>query len=137
MAGASQAKTSRALMKLLTGISALSLTVTATVGLAADYEIFAEFTSVASGVNQYAVERLDHKNRKLHHCTAILGAETKQLTDAPRGLAFRRIRSAKNETCREGYQTFLAACQCLVPGRSTRPPEKPNSVFQTRLGAWT
>jgi hypothetical protein len=80
MAGASQAKTSRALMKLLTGISALSLTVTATVGLAADYEIFAEFTSVASGVNQYAVERLDHKNRKLHHCTAILGAETKQLT---------------------------------------------------------
>src|SRR6202161_1763501 len=81
MAGASQAKTSRALMKLLkTGILALSLTVTATVGLAADYEIFGDFMSVATGENHYPVERLDHKNRKLHHCTAILDAETKQLT---------------------------------------------------------
>ena len=39
-------------MKLLkTGILALSLTVTATVGLAADYEIFAEFATVETGVN--------------------------------------------------------------------------------------
>ena len=54
-------------MKLLkTGILALPLTVTATVGLAADYELFAEFTSVETGVNHYAVERLDHKNKKLH-----------------------------------------------------------------------
>ena len=68
-------------MKLLkTGILALSLTVTATVGLAADYEIFAEFTSVETGENHYSVERLDHKNKKLYHCTAALDAETKQLT---------------------------------------------------------
>jgi hypothetical protein len=68
-------------MKLLkTGILALSLTVTAAVGLAADYEIFAEFTTVETGVNHYSVERLDHKNKKLHHCTAVLDAETKQLT---------------------------------------------------------
>jgi hypothetical protein len=53
-------------MKLLTiGILALSLTVTATVGLAADYEIFAEFMTVETGVNHYSVERLDHKNKKL------------------------------------------------------------------------
>jgi hypothetical protein len=68
-------------MKLLkTGILALSLTVTATVGLAADYEIFAEFMTAETGVNHYAVERLDHKNKKLHHCTAVLDAKTRQLT---------------------------------------------------------
>lgn len=68
-------------MKLLkTGILALSLTVTATVALAADYEIFAEFATVETGVNHYAVERLDHKNGKLYHCTAVLDAKTKQLT---------------------------------------------------------
>ena len=68
-------------MKLLkTGILALSLTVTATVGLAADYEIFADIATVETGVNHYAVERLDHKNKKHHHCAAVLDAETKQLT---------------------------------------------------------
>ena len=67
-------------MKLLkTGMLALSLTVTATVGLAADYEIFAGFTSVETGENHYSVKRLDHKNKKLYHCTAVLDAETKQL----------------------------------------------------------
>ena len=67
-------------MKLLkTGILALSLTVTATVGLAADYEIFADIATVETGVNHYAVERLDHKNKKLHYCTAVLDV-TKQLT---------------------------------------------------------
>ena len=68
-------------MKLLkAGILALPLTVTATAGLAADYEIFAEFMSVATGENHYSVERVDHKNKKLHHCTAVLHAQTKQLT---------------------------------------------------------
>ena len=68
-------------MKLLkTGILALSLTVTTTVGLAADYELFADIASVETGVNHYAVERLDHKNKKLYHCIAVLAAETKQLT---------------------------------------------------------
>ena len=62
-----------------TGILALSLTVTATVGLAADYEIFADIATVETGVNHYAVERLDHKNKKLHYCTAVLDV-TKQLT---------------------------------------------------------
>jgi len=81
MRSASQGKTWRVLIKLLkTGILALSLTVTATVGLAADYEIFAEFATVETGINHYAVERLDHKNKKLYHCTAVLDAETKQLT---------------------------------------------------------
>jgi len=68
-------------MKLLkAGILALSLSVTATVGLAADYEIFADTASVETGTNHYAVERLDHKNKKLHHCTAVLDARTRQLT---------------------------------------------------------
>ena len=61
-------------------ILALSLTVTATVGLAADYEIFAGFATVETGVNHYSVECRDHKNKKLYHCTAALDAETKQLT---------------------------------------------------------
>ena len=68
-------------MKLLkSGILALSLTVTASVGLAADYEIFGATATVEKGVNYYAIERLDHKNKKLYHCTAVLDAETKQLT---------------------------------------------------------
>ena len=68
-------------MKLLkAGILALSLSVTATVGLAADYEIFADTASVETGTNHYAVERLDHKNKKLHHCTAVLDARTRKLT---------------------------------------------------------
>jgi hypothetical protein len=68
-------------MKLLkTGILALSLILTTTVALAADYEIFAEFMTVETGVNHYSVERLDHKNKKFYHCTAVLDAETKQLT---------------------------------------------------------
>lgn len=68
-------------MRLLkTGLLALSLTATATVGLAADYEIFAEFTSAETGVNHYSVERLDHKNKKLYHCTAVLDSKTNRLT---------------------------------------------------------
>jgi hypothetical protein len=68
-------------MKLLrAGLLALSLTVTPTVGLAADYQIYADTQSVETGINHYAVERLDHKNEKLHHCTAILDAKTRQLT---------------------------------------------------------
>jgi hypothetical protein len=68
-------------MKLLrTGVLALPLTVTANVGFAADYEIFAATATVETGVNHYTVERLDHKNKKLYHCTAALDAETKQLT---------------------------------------------------------
>jgi hypothetical protein len=66
---------------LKTGILALSLTVTATVGLAADYEIFADITTVEeTGVNHYAVERLDHKNKKRYHCAAVLDSKTEQLT---------------------------------------------------------
>jgi hypothetical protein len=33
---------------------------------AADYEIFADIATVQTGVNHYAVERLDHKNKKLY-----------------------------------------------------------------------
>ena len=68
-------------MKLLkAGILALSLTMTTTVGLAADYEIFADFQSVETGENHYSVERLDHKNKKLYHCTAALDAKREHLT---------------------------------------------------------
>ena len=63
-----------------TGILALSLTVTATVGLAADYETLAHSAAVETGANHYAAERLDHKNKKLHHCTAVLDARTEQLS---------------------------------------------------------
>jgi hypothetical protein len=41
---------------------------------------FVATATVETGVNHYAVERLDHKNKKLHHCTAVLDAETRQLT---------------------------------------------------------
>jgi hypothetical protein len=69
------------LMKLLQiGILALSLTLMATAAMAADYEIFAEFMTVETGENHYSVERVDHKNKKLHHCTAVLDAQAKQLT---------------------------------------------------------
>ena len=68
-------------MKLLkAGISALSLTMTATVALAGDYEIFADIATAETGANHYAVERLDHRNKKRHHCTAILYTKTRQLT---------------------------------------------------------
>jgi hypothetical protein len=89
-------------LKLLkTGILALSLTVTATVGLAADYEIFADFATVKTGVNHYSVERLDHKNKKLYHCNAVLDAETKQLTgQCTERPAFRRIGPAEDRPCR-------------------------------------
>ena len=65
---------------LKTGILALPLIVTATVGLAADYEIVADIATADIGVNHYAAERLDHKSKKLHHCTAVLDARTDQLT---------------------------------------------------------
>jgi hypothetical protein len=71
-------KSSRKLLR--TAILALSLTVTATVGLAADYEILADFATVETGVNHYSVERLDHKNKKLYHCTAVLDAKREHLT---------------------------------------------------------
>src|ERR1700761_9051769 len=68
-------------MKLLrTAILALSLTMTTTVGLAADYEILADFATVETGGNHYSVERLDHKNKKLYHCTAVLDAKREHLT---------------------------------------------------------
>ena len=71
-------KSSRKLLR--TAILALSLTMTTTVGLAADYEIFADFQSVETGENHYSVERLDHKNKKLYHCTAALDAKREHLT---------------------------------------------------------
>jgi len=100
-------------MKLLkTGILALSLTVTATVGLAADYEIFAAIATVETGVNHYAVERLDHKNKKLYHCTAVLDAETEQLTgQCTERPGFPEKPTGKDRTCREGCQTGLADCR--------------------------
>lgn len=71
-------KSSRKLLG--TAILALSLTVTATVGLAADYEIFLDFATVETGANHYSAERLDHKNKKLYHCTAVLDAKREHLT---------------------------------------------------------
>ena len=65
---------------LATGILAFSLTMTATAGLAADYEMFAATATLETTVDRYAVERLDHKKKKLYHCTAVLDADTKQLS---------------------------------------------------------
>ena len=66
--------------RLTTGILALSVTVTATVALAADYEIFAPTSTEAPRVNYYAVERLDQKNKQLYHCSTVLDTETNKLT---------------------------------------------------------
>jgi hypothetical protein len=105
-------------MKLLkTAILAFPLTVTATVGLAADYEIFAEFTTVATGENHYSVERLDRKNKKLHHCTAVLDAKTEQLTGRC--------------TERPGFPENPAGKGPNVPGMSNRFGGVPV------LGSWT
>ncbi len=71
-------KSSRKLLR--TAILALPLIVTATVGFAADYEVLADFATVETGVNHYSVERLDHKNKKLYHCTAVLDAKREHLT---------------------------------------------------------
>jgi hypothetical protein len=53
------------------------------VALAADYELF----GATSKLNHYAVERFDHKNNKLYHCTASIDTETKnptaQCTETP------------------------------------------------------
>ncbi len=122
---------------LKTGILALSLTVTATVGLAADYEIFSDFAPVETGANHYAAERLDHKNKKLHHCTAVLDAKTEQLSgECTERLGFRRVRPVKDQPCGEGCQTGLADYPCSAPGKSTKQREKLNSVFQKLVGAW-
>jgi hypothetical protein len=68
----------RVLMKCLTpAILALSVTVTATVALAADYEIFAPTATVAPGVNFYAVERLDHKSKQLYNAAQFLTSRQK------------------------------------------------------------
>ena len=124
-------------MKLLkAGILALSLTVTATVALAADYEIFADIATAETGANHYAVERLDHKNKKLYHCTAVLDAKTEQLsgecTERP---GFPQGRTVKDQPCREGCRIGLADYPCSGPGKSTRQRGKLNSVFQTLVGA--
>jgi hypothetical protein len=89
---------------LTTGILALSLTVTATVGLAADYEIFGATATVEKGVNYYAVERLDHKNRKLYHCNTVLYVETKQLT----GQCAERPGFPENPTVRPNAQGAMS-----------------------------
>jgi hypothetical protein len=65
---------------LTTGILALLVIVTATVALAADFEIFAATSTEAPGGNYYAVERLDHKNKHLYHCSAFLDTVTNNLT---------------------------------------------------------
>lgn len=63
-----------------TTILALSLIMTATVGLAADYEIVSGLATVETSANHYAAERFDHTNKRLHHCIAVLDAKTEQLT---------------------------------------------------------
>jgi|SRR4029077_14898531 hypothetical protein len=83
-------ETGTALMKCLTMvILALSVSFAARVALAADYELF----GASSKLNYDAVERFDHKNNKLYHCTASVDAETKkptaQCTETP-GIAAKR-----------------------------------------------
>jgi hypothetical protein len=57
-------------------ILALLVSLAARVALATDYELF----GVTSKLNYYAVERFDHKNNKLYHCTASIDTETKKPT---------------------------------------------------------
>jgi len=125
-------------MKLLkTGTLALSLTVTATVGLAADYEIFSDFATVETGANHYAAERLDHKNKKLHHCTAVLDAKTEQLSgECTERLGFPQGPAGQGPTVRGGMSNRFGDYPCSAPGKSTKQREKLNSVFQKLVGAW-
>src|SRR6478752_4370605 len=122
---------------LKTGILALSLTATATVGLAADYEIFGDFMSVATGENHYSVERLDHKNRKRYHCTAVLDAKTRQLTgQCTERPGFPENPTGKEPNAQGAMSTRFGGMTVLGFGRSTRLPEKPSSVFQALFSAW-
>src|SRR5580692_8191433 len=96
---------------LKTWLLALSLILTATVALAANYEIFAEFMTVETGVNHYSVERLDHKNKKFYHCTAALDAETKQLTgQCTERPGFPEKPTGEGPNVQGGFQTFFAQC---------------------------
>jgi len=122
-------------MKLLkTGILALPLTVTATVGLAADYELFAEFTSVETGVNHYAVERLDHKNKKLYHCTAVLDAKREHLT----GECTERPQypSGQGPNVQGGMSNRFGGVPVLGSWKIDQTTGKPSSAFQAGLSAW-
>jgi hypothetical protein len=65
---------------LTAGILALSVTVTATVVRAADFEIFAPAYTAAQEGQHWAVERLDYKNKHLYHCSAFIDTENKKLT---------------------------------------------------------
>jgi hypothetical protein len=64
-------------------ILALSASFVAPAALAADYELF----GAISKLNYYAVERLDQKNNKIHHCAAYIDTETgkptARCTDTP------------------------------------------------------
>jgi hypothetical protein len=121
-------------MKLLKiGILALSLTVTASVGLAADYEIFA---ATATGVNHYAVERLDRKNKKLYHCTAVLDAKTKQLT----GQCTERSGFPENPTGKgsnvSGLSNIFGGVPVFGSWKIDQTTGKLSSVFQAIPSAW-
>jgi hypothetical protein len=65
---------------LTAGILALSVTVTATVVRAADFEIFAPAYTAAQEGLHWAVERLDYENKHLYHCSAFFDTENKKLT---------------------------------------------------------
>jgi hypothetical protein len=129
----SQGKTWRVLVKLMkTGIFALSLTMTATVGLAADYEIFAEFATVETGVNHYAVERLDHKNKKLYHCNAVLDAKTEQLTgQCTERPGFPENPPSKGPNVQGGMSNVFGGLPVFGSWKIHQTTGKLSSVFQT------
>jgi hypothetical protein len=95
--------------------------------------------TVETGEYHYSVERLDHKNKKLYHCTAVLDAKTKQLTgQCTERPGFPEKPTGKGPNVQGGFQTFFAQCWCLVLGKSTRLPEKRSSASQALLlSAWT
>ena len=121
---------------LKTGILALSLTLTATVTLAADYEIFADFMTVETGVNRYSVERLDHKNKKFYHCTAVLDAETKQLTgQCAERPGFPEKPTGKGPNVQGGSNLFRAM-PVFGSWKIDKTTGKTEFCIQALLGAW-
>jgi hypothetical protein len=124
---------------LTTAILALSVTVTATVALAADYEIFAPaYTSAPEG-NYWAVERLDYKNKHLYHCSTFFETETKELTgQCTESPGFPQKSAVEGPNVQRAMSVYIGGLPLgfWQIDRSTGRPAKPSSVPWPLLSAW-
>ena len=132
-------KSSRKLLR--TAILALSLTLTTTVGLAADYEILAGFrdcgdrgrtiilSSASTTRTRSSITVPRPSTLKREHLTG-------ECTERP---GFPHSRTPVNGPNAQGGMSniFGGICPCFGSWRSTKQRGKLNSVFQTLLGAWT